>query len=64
MNSLNQMKRIPTESDTSLILNNIQNVAKSSTPNDDIKLRFNLFLLITRNGNYCKNLDPDLMSKL
>lgn len=31
---------------------------------DDIKLRFCLFNLITKQGTYCKNLDPDLTSKL
>ena len=30
--------------------------------NDDIKYRFRLFTMILKNGNYCKNLDPDLTS--
>jgi hypothetical protein len=30
---------------------------------DDAKFRFQLFILVTRTGEYCKNLDPDLTSE-
>ncbi|CAF0862230.1 unnamed protein product [Brachionus calyciflorus] len=79
LNSLNQMKSpmnnlkldgLSTNNSNSLLLNNIQNSQSKTSANnkslvekDEIKLRFVLFLLVTKNGNYCKNLDPDLLSE-
>lgn len=66
LNALNQISKptSPNEAQDS-VLTNIKSY--SSTPgviNDDLKLRLNLFLLVTKNGNYCKKIDPDLMSIL
>jgi hypothetical protein len=42
---------------------NLNNSVKQGQTGDDLKYRLELFNLITNNGNNCRHLDPDLMSK-
>lgn len=66
-NSLNigNQYQFTTSSDTTSKLKpNISILTKTGHVGDDIKLRFNLFSLITKQGTNCKNLDPDLTSKI
>lgn len=63
LNALNQISK-PTspEDEQSSILDNSIPINKPKQINDDLKLRLDLFILVTKNGDYCKNLDPHLMS--
>ncbi|RNA11927.1 hypothetical protein BpHYR1_032477, partial [Brachionus plicatilis] len=64
LNALNQISK-PTspEDGHNSILENLRPSSNTKLLSDDLKLRLTLFLLVTRNGNNCKNLDPDLMSE-